>query len=282
MNTRDFVQQIEESETFKLIAQGYEEIASLKLKRIRTDVERNRAFLTEMSQVFNLVNRIAIQKGLVTKPKGQKILSVVLTSNDRFYGNINNQLIRFFIVNTTKYLTDRVIVGKTGSQYLKGIRYFHPFQNLVFKNDSPSPQELKNLVSATNHYQRVLVYYPQLKTVATQIPVIKDITETPTVSSSEMAKKLDFIFEPELLKVITFFNNQIMTLLFEQTFLEADLSRTASRLISMDDAQSNANDSIKDVQRKLLNLKRSQRNINLFEILNSFSSFNRSKHDHQS
>jgi ATP synthase F1 gamma subunit len=277
MNTRDISIQIEESEAFKLIAQGYEEIASLKLKRIRADVERNRTFLTEMAQVFNLVNRIAIQRGVIVKSKGQKILSLALTSNDRFYGNINNMLIRFYMVNTTKYPTDRVVIGKTGSQYLKSIHYFHPFQTLEIKADSPTPAELKAIVDATNQYYRVLVYYPQLKTVATQVPVIKDITETPSVSSSELMSKIDFIFEPELAKVISFFDQQIMTLLLEQTFLEAELARTASRLISMDDAQSNANDSIKDFEKKLLNLKRSTRNINLFEILNSFLSFKRIK-----
>lgn len=269
---------IDESKAFKSIAQGYEEIASLKLKKIRTEVERNRVFLAEMSYVYEMVNKIAHAKGIVIRPKNGQVLSIALTSNYRFYGNINNELMRFFIVNTSKYPTKRLVIGQTGISFLEGSRYFQSYEKFNFGQDIPIAEELKKLSDYLRNFSRVLVYYPQMKSVLHQNPSIKDVTAVPNVSKKMLEEdSVDFIFEPEIEKVIQFFDTQITTLLIEQSFLEAELARTASRLLSMDEAQNNAEDYIKENNIKLQIAKRSEKNIRLLEVLGCLLGYRRAK-----
>lgn len=268
MTTRDIDQTIEEGVSLKQIAQAYGEIASLKIRKIRSEVERNRAFFEEISKVFKIVKQQSSAKKLaMDKPK--KTLSIVLTSNYRFYGNIDSQVLRHFIINTAKIATDRLVVGKTGREYLKAMKYFNTYKPVELKNELPDSEDLNNLSSQIKDYHQILVFYPQLITVLVQQPVVTDITQLPKEGSTSTGNAKDLssyvIFEPELSKMAQFFDNQIILLLLEQTFFEAELARTASRLIAMDQAQIDANDFIR--QQKILkaHLVRGIENIRLLE-----------------
>ena len=75
--------------------------------------------------------------------------------------------------------------------------------------------------------------------------------------------------EPDLSKILHFFDSQIITLLLESTFLESELARTGSRFISMDSAETEANKFIKDY----LKLKAyTERNLQNNTLLENFAS----------
>ncbi|MBI2338372.1 F0F1 ATP synthase subunit gamma [Candidatus Daviesbacteria bacterium] len=272
MTIRDYNKLIEEGVSLKQIAQAYGEIASLKIRKIRSEVERNRTFFNEISTVYKIVKQQAAAKKIaITKPK--KTLSVILTSNYRFYGNIDSEVIRHFMINTAKIITDRLVIGKTGQEYLKAVRYFNAFQAVELSKDLPTAQDLNTLSTAIKNYNQVLVFYPQLITLLTQKPVIADITELPekNIPQGQDKKTADpyIIFEPELEKIVQFFDNQIILLLLEQTFFEAELARTASRLLAMDQAQVEANNFIKDQKTSRAHLVRTIENVKLLENISA-------------
>ena len=92
---------------------------------------------------------------------------------------------------------------------------------------------------------------------------LREHTKSFNTKSNENLVK--FIFEPELPKILHFFDTQVISLLIEQAFLESELSRTASRFISMDQAESEA-DRFINTQRKLKAVAlRSLGNINILE-----------------
>jgi ATP synthase F1 gamma subunit len=261
---------IEEGNALKDIAQSYSEVASIKLKRIRSEVEKTRNFYDELTEVYGLINKIAAIKKVTPPLKTEGSVAILLTSNYRFHGNINRQLIHYFLANTAKLNCDKIVIGKTGQQFLKSIRYFHKFSGINFKADLPTAEELKNLVEKINSYEQVLVFYSQFKSVMVQIPIVKDITQShPALITKEVDHKLaaDFIFEPDILKMLHFFDSQIKILLLEQTILESELARTASRLISMDQAQSHAKDFVKDQKKLLFQAQKTTQNSKLLEML---------------
>lgn len=270
MTIRDIDQTIEEVNSLKVLTQAFGEIASIKLKRIRTEVERNRQFFKEIAYVFRVVKSYAETKGVtLKKPKGT--VSILITSNERFYGGIDTDVISYFIEVSAKYATDRIVTGVTGKEYLHAIRYIHQFTELTFKTDLPNEIEQSKLAEMIGSYKQVIVFYPQITTILVQKPTATDVTQS---SWSKFSQQLvqDFnyvIFEPELQKTINFFDTQIMILLLQQTFFEAELARTASRLLAMDKAQIEANKFI-DQQKKLrIKIKRDLINK---QILESFSS----------
>lgn len=269
MTIRDINQVMEEGISLKQIAQAYGEIASLKIRKIRSEVERNRSFFSEISTVYKIVKQAAAKKKADTKPK--KTISILLTSNYRFFGNIDSEVIRLFLINTAKIATDRLVIGKTGQEYLKAMRYFNTCQPIKLKDDLPAKNELNSLSLEIKDYSQVLVFYPQLATLLIQKPVMADITQS---QESLFDKQADteisgpyVIFEPEIAKMVRFFDSQIILLLLEQTFFEAELARTASRLISMDQAQQDANNFIKQQTILKAHLLREIQNIKLLENL---------------
>ena len=269
MTIKEIDDAIEEGQSLKQIAEAYSDIANLKVKRIRVAVERNRLFFEEISQVFSLVKKLAIKKKVnILKPK--KIVSIILTSNYRFYGNINSKLIDFFLNSTSKFQTDKIILGKAAIDYFR-TKGENINTGVVLKTDQPNEVELINLVNMVKDYNQVLVFYSSLKSLLVQEPKVADITATSSIASNVNKNSSDFqfIFEPELPKILNFFETQIITLLLEETFLESELARTASRFISMDRSETEANKFINEYERLK---KQAKRNLDNNTILENFAS----------
>lgn len=263
MTIKEVDKLIEEGYSFKQIAQAYSEIANQKIKLLRASLERNRQFFEELSKVYGLIKALAIKKRLTyTKPKAS--ISIIITSNYRFYGTVNTDLIEYYIATTKNLKTDRIIIGKSAVEYFKSNHVFKSYKELVLKTDQPNLAELDFLVKIIKDYNQVLIFFSKLKTVLVQIPTLTDIAAVAKIPP-ELQENIRFIFEPELPKILIFFDNQILNLLLEETFLESEVSRTASRFISMDQAETEANKFIKEHEKIKAYLKRSIINNQILE-----------------
>lgn len=266
MTIKEITENLEQASSLKQIAQSYSEIANQKIKRIRAEVERNRQFFQEISFVYGLIRSLAAKKKLVVvKPK--KSVSIILTSNYRFYGQINADLIKFFVKSTQNLETDKVIIGKAVIEYFT-TNHIKIMQQVLLKTDQPDTKELANLVNIIKDYSQANVYFSKLKSLLVQVPSVVDLNASAKIEENP-SKKIDFkfIFEPELFKILQFFDNQILTLLLEETFLESEVSRTASRFISMDQAETEANKSINEYEKLKAYILRNAKNSQILESL---------------
>lgn len=264
MTIKQIDEALEEGQSLKQIAQAYSEIANLKIKRIRAQVERNRIFFEEISYVYGLVKILANKKKVAIK-KSKKTLSVILTSNYRFYGSINSSVIDFFIAATLRFETDRLMVNKAAIDYFRAQSVFKNYREIMLKKDIPDSLELKDLVNMLKDYHQVLIFFPKLKSLLIQNPEIIDLSTTEAKGASNSQIDFRFIFEPQLPKILAFFDSQIITLLLQEAFLESELSRTASRFISMDQAETQANKFIKEYTSLKAYVKRNQDNNTILE-----------------
>lgn len=278
MTIKEIEENLEEGESLKAMAQAFSEIANLKIKRIRAAVERNRLFFDEISKVYSTVKAFALKKKVaVIKPK--KRLCILLTSNYRFYGNINSLLTKYFIRSTRELPdVDRIILGKGGIDFFKATKLLPNYQEIMLRTDMPTGLELTSLAKICSEYNQVLVFYSSFKSLLTQKATFADITAISLYLKEFQVKPLDpknkedfmhFIFEPELPKILSFFDSQILTLLLEQTFLESELSRTASRFISMDTAETEAN---KFIMENIKLKSYAKRNLENNKILENYAS----------
>lgn len=275
MTIKQIDEALDEGESLKLIAQAYSEIANLKIKRIRNEVERNRVFFQNISKVYALIKNLSLKRKInIQKPK--KTVSLVITSNYRFYGSINDDLLEFFVAQTRKFPTDRIMLGKAAIDYFKAQHIFQNYQEILLKGDQPNAEELLALVHSLNEYNQVLIFYSSMKSLLIQQPTMADITASSSSFASRNSltrneqrttnkEEFKFIFEPDLTKILQFFDSQIITLLLEGTFLESELSRTASRFISMDSAENEANKFIKTYQSLKAYTKRNMDNNTILE-----------------
>lgn len=253
---------IKEAEGLKNLTQVLTEVSSLRLKHLRKQVEGARTFFTEISSLYGMMK--SMTPDISFKKKGT--VSILLTSNFRFNGHLNNEIISFFVTQTAKLKTDRIIIGSLAKQIFKGSTPVLPATYFSFQKDIPSGQELMNLVEKINDYDQILVFYSEFKTVLLQLPTIKDITQTQKKALQNLSTtKRAFILEPELTKILQFFNTHIKIVLLRQAFLEAELSRVATRLITMDQAQSNAQEFLEKQQILASLAKRNYENKKILE-----------------
>lgn len=274
MTTKEIIALIEEARSLKQITQAFTQIASSKLKRIRDGVERNREFFADLSSIYGLINAIRSRRKIPEAVKNGKTLSILLTSNERFYGKITGELLEFYLVQISKINADKVVIGRSGVETLKSMNYALSYTPMILQSDFPTNEEFLKISQIVKDYSKVLVFHPQFISVMQQKPIIADITKSEEDVNTKLKESEDivqqynsFIVEPEIKIMADFFDNQIKVLLLEATFLEAELARTASRLISMDSAQNEAEKYLSGQELAFVNAQRSIQNARILETI---------------
>lgn len=242
-NLKKYRQNLEGAKAIKAVTEALQETAYIKLKTIRDSTLRNVLFFQEISNLYHAIRVIATRRKILDKDlkilnKNSKTISILITSNHHLQGDTEKHLSEVFKASTSKYPTDRLVIGKFGARYLSAFSNF-TFQPFFLKSELPSPDELKTLSKIAVIYSKVLVFHPKFETVVRQTPTITDISQS-NVESEVLDYKIDYILEPEIHKMLEFFENQIMALMLQAIFLQTNLSFTASRMISMYSASNNA------------------------------------------
>lgn len=249
---------LSEVESLALLAEVFTDLAKIRLDRIRATIERNRIYAAEIAKVLHIVRVTAEERGLSAARKKKLSASLLITSDKRlYYGFLDTKVVDFYLAHTAYAgYADRFVVGLVGMDILAGKKYPFAYERIVFAKDFPTGAELSDLTKKLAGYQKVIVYFPRLLSLLSQIPTVVDITGflAGTVFANESRY---YIFEPEIGKILNFFEEQIIRLLLEQSFLEAELARTGTELTTMDQARQNASRVISS-QRMALALARKQ------------------------
>lgn len=256
---------MEEVAAIDLLAEAYMDVAKLKLEKVRSGIIRNREFVGEIAKVLHLVRIAAEARGLSAKRKKLVSAAVVLTSNSRFsYGDLDSRMVEFFLAHTVYTgFADRFVIGAVGKDILTGKKYPFPFESTIFSKDFPTKDELLLLAGKLINYQQVIVYYPRFVTVMSQQPSFVDMTGL--VAGAAKTDEEYYIFEPEIDKILDFFEAQVMAMLLEQAFFELELARIGSQLVAMDNAALNDQKIMVEQNRLLARARRSKLSMEVLE-----------------
>lgn len=250
------LEELEALNSLKDLAESYEEIAVVRMQKIKDSVLKTRQFLASLSDVYvdlkssygrevrELLEKV--KKGdkriLPSLQKNGKNLLVYLSSNGRLYGAVTQKTYRLFIAavkESKENETDIVIIGRAGKEMYENAGVGKPFQYFEIPDTSVEIDHIKQLMAKFLQYDEVSVFYGKFGNVVKQTPIQSSIsgedifeTETPMTIPREDR----FIFEPDLEKILHFFETQIMANLFSQTLLENQLARHASRVSAMEEA----------------------------------------------
>ncbi len=281
------MEDIEALNSLKELAQSYEEIAVVRMQKIRDSVLKTRDFLARLSDVFvdlkasynrevkDLMERIkkGDKKLIVPLQKNGKTLMVYLSSNGKLYGAVTQKTYRLFIEDLKKAepsKTELIIIGKAGKETFEGSRYNRPFKYFEIPDNGYTIDHIKDLMKEFIQYEKVWVYYGKFGNVVKQSPIStsisgEDIFETENFI--ETPREDRFIFEPTLEKIYHFFETQIMANLFAQTMLENQLARHASRVNAMEEALGHIEEEGKRLNQERVRLKHLMQNKKQLETL---------------
>lgn len=261
--------------SIKDLAESYEEIAVIRMQKIKDSVLKTRNYLTRLSDVFvdlkssynrevlDLLRRIKTNdKTLMpTLQNNGKMLLVYLSSNGRLYGSVTQKTFKLFVQDIKKMkhdTTDLIVIGKAGKEMFEGSSSKRPFKYFDLPDTGFGIDHIKGLMKEFLQYNQVYIYYGKFGNVVKQSPIStsitgEDIFETETI---EVVQREDrFIFEPTLERIYHFFETQIMANLFAQTLLENQLARHASRVNAMEEALVNIEDEAKKLNQQRTRLK---------------------------
>jgi len=270
-NIDELKAELDDALTLKLISQAFTEAAASRLAKIRKNFEKNKQFYEEIKHLYRLVqtneNKVHAQdKKQETEGKN---LGVAITSNQRFYGNINISIMRQFTEDMKKKDSDVLVIGNTGRDFMKSAEFGRKYEERFFAKDYPSEAESKTFLDYIKTYKSVYLYYPKFMSLVRQEVGIIDITEISTSDDKVLEEEVNVLFEPELSQIYEFFETQVRALLFLRVMLEADLARTAARLLTMSGAEERSDEMIKA---KKLQLRKIQLSILNTKLLETFSS----------
>jgi len=250
------LEELQALNSMKELAESYEEIAVVRMQRIKDSVVKTRDFLADLSDIFVDLKASYLRevKDLLSKrkkgnidltktlQKTGKTLLVYLSSNGRLYGSVTQKTYKLFLDDLIKDKypeADILVIGSAGKEMYENSGVDKPFEYFEIPDTSVDIDHIKQLMNKFLKYERVYIYYGKFSNVVKQNPIAtsitgEDIFETEIVTPTP--RKDRFIFEPTLEKIFYFFETQIMANLFSQTLLENQLARHASRVNAMEEA----------------------------------------------
>lgn len=258
-NIEQLKAQLSTTQALRSIAGAYSDISAMRIETLRAAFWRNSVYFEQISQIYQSVKASAI----VLKPK---TLHVALTSNKRFYGNLNRDVMQEFQEQNERMSDDALVIGLTGKEYLQSIQTHKPAKYSVFEDDQPTEEESDALFANFEEYDRIFLYYPRFVNMLTQTIQRTDISYSPR-TPLEPQNTIHYIFEPELSKILAFFKTQIRRILFNRVLLETELSRTATRLVVMDGAEKKAEEQALITKQYIRNALQSNTNRSLIETI---------------
>ncbi len=248
---------------FHDIMETYEEIAAIRMRKVKKSVLLEREFLKGLSDVFRFVemayDTYLVKVGKYVRGKrhfiktNNKDVLILLSANMGLYGEIVHKIVNKYVDDAAKTNAELVVIGKRGKRSVEVLLPNREFQYFDFSDSGSDEENLKRVLDYILQYRNIYVYHGLFDSILKQDVSINNVTgDISKFAYSEDAPKEEELedpkfgfFEPSIEDVAAFFETQTLSVIFEQAIHESSLSKFASRMVSLDMAVSNINEQIK-------------------------------------
>lgn len=253
--------------SLKELTEVYGEIASIRMRKIRDDVLKNRGFLSSIEVIFNnalnyytkklsdMVKKGKIKEGgkVTFLAHNGRVVAVLISANTGFYGEVVRDTFNKFMNDTKDKNVEITIIGRLGRTLFLEERPDQPYTYFDLPDYGVDSEKLSDTIKHLVQYEEIKVYYGKYFSVVTQKPATFGISAGKSVEKETQATEIAYIFEPSVEKILMFFETQIFASLFDQAVRESQLAKFASRILSMDRASDNIGKKLDELN--LQNLK---------------------------
>jgi F0F1-type ATP synthase gamma subunit len=251
LDTRQLKTNFELLETIRSLCVAYEQISVMKMKKIKDAVLYTRSFYDELSEVYlqmkttykNQVmslakkNKIKEPEKLLLMGKNEKTVAVLLSANNKLYGDILNKVFYKFVEETKNKDINLVIIGRLGKDMYDDLGSPKPYTYFEIPDSDLTVNDLKPVINSIIKYSTINVFFGRYESFFSQLALSKNITGDIVMGNDKELKDNKFYyFEPNLEKILLFFETQIFSNFFKQTAYEGQLARYASRISAMEQA----------------------------------------------
>lgn len=262
-----------QTETAQFVTTMLRDISATKLQSIRARFEANLTYFKELHELMSLVQEYADERATGEKAKivpHQKVY-VAVTSNKRFYGTLNHEIIHALHDALLDDVTsDCVVVGQTGRQIVDVAPLPSNPRFIAFLKDEPTEAELLSCIMSLSSYHEIVVIHPTFVNSFQQHAFSTDLTHVASTQKSDARRTIDYMFEPDIPKIITFFQTQIRLVLFSRVMLETQLALTGARLMKMQRARERAGELVIQQSRTIHKEMSTMKGMRLLETFAGF------------
>lgn len=260
MINKKIQEEIESLKSLHNIVETYEEIAAMRMRKVKKSVLQNREFLSGLNDIFQQVEHSYESQILLLKSKRRvkgkttipsvanngKTVRVFVAANTGLYGDIIKRTFSVFMTDYTKDPSAIMVLGRLGKRLCDEAGLAGKYEYFDLPDVSVDDKAIKSIFATVVSYKNIIVYHGIFVDMLNQNPTKSLITrDILTTERSDSERRVECIFEPTLENIVSFFENQILGALFEQSIYESDLSKFASRMISLDLATVNIGNKLK-------------------------------------
>ncbi len=264
---KTIMDQIEDLTGIKEIVGASEEIASMKMRGIRTQVLQSRDINTELAEIYREVtisykNQIlmllheknhnplggkADNVNLSLKKGNGKSACVFLSANSGFFSKILEKTYREFVSYLEQHDVVPVIIGEFGKRLFTNDYPNREYVFYTFSENQTSEASFKQITKDLAEYANVIIFYARFESLASQTVSSLDVSGQEKPLSQEAINTVHYLFEPSLEKILAFFESEIFAGIIQQTVTESELARYASRITTLDIARENISNKLKAI-----------------------------------
>jgi ATP synthase F1 gamma subunit len=280
---KDIVEEVKHVQSLKTLVEVFGEIASVRMMKIRDTVLKNRDYLEAINSIFRdslatyasklskLVRRGSFKKGGRVTFLGHngKTVVVLISANTGFFGEVVQATFKKFIEDTKNQNMEVTIIGRLGRSLFTERMPKTPYTYFNLPDFGIDRKKLSEAVRHLVQYEEIRIYYGKYQSVITQKPTMSLISSGTSIGEYVAEPEVKYIFEPNVEKILMFFESEIFASLFDQSIRESQLAKYASRILAMDRAGENIRDNLKSLNLERLKISHEVANR---KQLNSLSS----------
>ena len=260
-NLKEIRRRIKSVSSTARVTKAMQMIAAAKMRRAQQKVVDGRPYSEKIHSILshlNLVNyddedfELSIHENLT----GTKELCLMITPDRGLCGALVSNITKVALTNSENIEEEVVFItiGKKASSLI--VRLGKDLKAQFGVSDMPEIQEtlaVSKLVMdelKTGQYKSVSMIYSEFVTTAKQKPVKKTLIPV-EISDDEEQIPLDYIFEPDIEKLLNTLIPRYIEMEIYHGVLEATASEHSARMVSMQNATDNANELLDDLTLEL-------------------------------
>jgi F0F1-type ATP synthase gamma subunit len=266
VNLKEIVKEIESLFDMKTLVTAYEEIASMKMRRLRGNVLTSRSFINELAEIYQEITTsyknqiLALMKKKKVQGKNLSLHSgngknacVFLSANSGLFSEILRKTYREFINYTDMHDAEPVIIGEFGKKLFEQEYPERKYVYFPMGESGIKEAGFKTILEGLLEYENIVIFYARFESMSVQDVAMFDFSGIEKDVSNKKIAAVTYLFEPSLEVILNFFEKQIFSSILDQTFTESDLARYAARMIILDQAIENIGNRMKeiDLQKKI-------------------------------
>jgi F-type H+-transporting ATPase subunit gamma len=274
-NLKDIRDRIKSVKSIQKVTKAMKMVAAAKMRRAQENMEQARPYSSSLSDIIqHLLPDVDLEISPLLQVRNvNRLAYVVVTSDKGLAGSFNSSALRKAQNEIDEFGKDNVdifCIGKKARDYFKSRKYNILESHIEFWSDLNFNHAVKISNDIISHFisgnvDEIRVVYNEFVNVATQMVLTEKLV--PLEFESNGNQVADRLYEPSKDEIVKSLVPKHLNVQIWKYLLESYASEQAARMVAMENATSNSEDMIKDLQLEFNKARQASITTEMLEIV---------------